>query len=41
MIGADAEKVKALSDKGVELLRSKGLVVHEEEHSAGSATILG
>eukprot|EP00438_Fugacium_kawagutii_P032643 Skav206865 [mRNA] locus=scaffold898:55024:69937:- [translate_table: standard] len=41
VIGTDAEQVKLLSERGVNLLRDKGLVVHEEEQSSGTATILG
>eukprot|EP00438_Fugacium_kawagutii_P032235 Skav231695 [mRNA] locus=scaffold597:1206282:1209294:- [translate_table: standard] len=41
VIGTNAHKVKQLSEHGIQLLRDKGLVVHEEEQSSGSAIILG
>lgn len=41
VIGTDPEQVSQLSLKGIQALRSSGLVVHEEEQSTDSAQILG
>lgn len=41
VIGTGPEQVSQLSLKGIQALRSSGLVVHEEEQSTDSAQILG
>ena len=41
VIGTNHAAVKVLSQSGITALRNAGLIVHEEEESIGSATILG